>query len=330
VISLHARVPPVDGEARRATLVHASAHAVLVLDVSGGMMDLGWAEQLRAPLAPVATRFVRSRDVATLVAETVDTISRVEHDARMYASVELTAIVRDDGAWRLARIGGARVTAGTDVVGTEDVLTVGDVTVVSAALVPRGRWRVDRGPGWTFVDESADADAAMRAVRVDVVRNDAALSIAGQSGWHVGVTHEAGDGVANASITIAASRAQVWATLVAAETLPRILPVVAVNAPWRADSAFAWTVDMLGKTYGVEGHVVSFDADRALAYDYFDPHARAIHHVENVHRVHIVLTEVAGGTRVDVTQDGNLGAAATAHAAGGWRLALANLQAVLR
>jgi len=135
--------------------------------------------------------------------------------------------------------------------------------------------------------------------------------------------------VARASVVVAAPRAAVWATLLAPETVKRIMPVVDVIAGWRAGERFEWTVDMLGKHHRVDGVVHRLEPERLLEYDYVDPHSRDILRVENTHRVTIELADGAAGTRVGVVQDGNLTKAALAHAEGGWRLALHNLKALV-
>jgi uncharacterized protein YndB with AHSA1/START domain len=132
--------------------------------------------------------------------------------------------------------------------------------------------------------------------------------------------------IARASVRIESPRAVVWAALLRPDTVTTIMPVTEVVAGWRAGEPFVWVFELAGKRAQVEGLVHRVEEGRLLEYEYGDPHSREVLHRENVHRVTIELADEATGTRVSVAQDANLGAAAHAHAEGGWRLALNNLK----
>jgi uncharacterized protein YndB with AHSA1/START domain len=134
-------------------------------------------------------------------------------------------------------------------------------------------------------------------------------------------------GVASASLTIQASRRVVWRTLLAPETIPKILPVTEVVSPWRLGESFVWLFVLADQLSRVEGRVLQVDEHRLLEYDYTDPHSRDVLGVrDNVHRVSIELTDEGAHTRVTVTQDANVSDVARLHAEGGWRLALNHLK----
>jgi uncharacterized protein YndB with AHSA1/START domain len=136
--------------------------------------------------------------------------------------------------------------------------------------------------------------------------------------------HAMADQLAHAAVVVAASPAAVWAMLVHPDTPKRIFPVSEVLAPWRPGEPFAWMFDLLGKPSRVDGTVRRFEAPHLLVYDYVDPHHRDV-----VHEVTIALTAEGAGTRVDVTQTGNVSPLAHRHAEGGWRLALAQLKGLV-
>lgn len=115
----------------------------------------------------------------------------------------------------------------------------------------------------------------------------------------------------------------------APETVPKIMPVTSVVAPWALGEPFVWTFILAGKESRVEGRVHRMEEDRLLEYEFADPHSRDALHVRNIHRVRIELADEAGGTRISVTQDANLSETARAHAEGGWRLALNNLKSLV-
>ena len=134
------------------------------------------------------------------------------------------------------------------------------------------------------------------------------------------------DHLAHAAVVVAAPPAAVWAVLLHPHTPKRILPVSEVLAPWRPGAPFAWTFDLLGKPSRVDGTVLRFEAPYLLVYDYGDPHAP---HRDVVHEVTVALTAEGTGTRIAVTQTGNVSPLAQRHAEGGWRLALAHLKGLV-
>ncbi len=183
---------PVARGDRSAAFVVWSQAACVLGQVSGGMMDVGWADRVVDVVRPAADAFVAGGGLARFVDAVVDALTAVERADKLFGSVELAAIQRVDGGWRVGRIGGARLFAVGDgahgsvhVVGAEDVIALPQdgPTLVSAALVPRGRWRVDRGPGWTWVDESHEAATAVRRVRVDDVADARRLVVVAHPGW---------------------------------------------------------------------------------------------------------------------------------------------------
>lgn len=107
------------------------------------------------------------------------------------------------------------------------------------------------------------------------------------------------------------------------------MPITEVLAPWRAGEPFAWAFEMQEVRTLVEGRVHHLEPGVLLAYEFGDPHSREVLHRENVHQVSIALMDDGPVTRVSVTQDANISAAAHAHAEGGWRLALNHLKGLV-
>ncbi|NUP11864.1 MAG: SRPBCC domain-containing protein [Polyangiaceae bacterium] len=135
--------------------------------------------------------------------------------------------------------------------------------------------------------------------------------------------------VARASVVIAASRAVVWGVLMSPETIPLIMPVTAVIAPWQPGQRFVWAFKLGPRESRVEGVVHRVEDERLLEYEYQDPHSRDVLGIQNAHRVTLELFDDGDGTRLDVVQDANVSKAAQAHAEGGWRLALNNLKGLV-
>lgn len=135
--------------------------------------------------------------------------------------------------------------------------------------------------------------------------------------------------VARASARIAAPPSAVWSALLRPETVPRILPVTEVVAPWRPGERFEWRFRLGELDSRVVGTVLEAVEGRRLAYTFIDPHTLAFAQREVVHRVVIELEADGEGTRVSVTQDGNESPAIHRHAEGGWRMALNHLRGLV-
>lgn len=67
VLAVHSEIPRVTADARRCAVVAASSSATVLLEVSRGMMDVGWAERVARELAGVARAFVDGGIHGTLV-----------------------------------------------------------------------------------------------------------------------------------------------------------------------------------------------------------------------------------------------------------------------
>ena len=112
--------------------------------------------------------------------------------------------------------------------------------------------------------------------------------------------------VARVSATINASRAKVWDALVDPQTMKRYMPLTSVASDWRESSPIVWKAELEGKVARVSAAIPP----------------------EN-HRVTIELSGEGPQTHLSVTEHGNATERELAHSEGGWRLALANLKALL-
>ena len=131
------------------------------------------------------------------------------------------------------------------------------------------------------------------------------------------------DSVVRASALIDAPRARVWRALVDPAQMTRWMPATRVDADWREGGAVVWHAEFSDRPREVHGTVVRVEDEHALEYRYVDPITRGERHVV------IELLDADGGTRVHVVEDGHRTERERAHGEGGWRLALANLSALL-
>jgi uncharacterized protein YndB with AHSA1/START domain len=136
--------------------------------------------------------------------------------------------------------------------------------------------------------------------------------------------------VAQASMTINASREKVWDALVDPETMKRYMPLTNVVAEWREGGPIVWKAELEGRSLEVRGTVLRIEPEGRLEYSHSRPIFRASAAVPpQDHRVTIELTDEGAWTRISVTEQGNTFERERAHSEGGWRLALANMKALL-
>jgi hypothetical protein len=187
------------------------SNRIVVLEVSGGMMDLGWAQRTLEPLRAPCQAFVD--DVASapsaaateLVQALQRTLDRIELEQRLFSTARFVALdiepsVAGGSRVHVARVGGARVwLCGKNAprsIGREDAWPfepgehVFDRPVIlTACLRPRHRWnvRADGGRGFELIDESELAVEASRAYREETLdltdANDVSLVIVTHPFW---------------------------------------------------------------------------------------------------------------------------------------------------
>jgi uncharacterized protein YndB with AHSA1/START domain len=143
-------------------------------------------------------------------------------------------------------------------------------------------------------------------------------------------THMAETFVARVSATINASREKVWNALVDPEVMKLYMPLTSVASEWRVNSSIVWKGELEGKPLETRGTVLRLEPERMLEYSHTRPIFRASRAVPpESHRVTIELSGGGGQTNISVTELGNATEREHAHSEGGWRLALANMKAVL-
>lgn len=183
VVTLSSDAGPPEAARRTKCFAVSGHHRLLVVAVSGGMMDLGWAQRGLPALDAPAQRFVEGIEpdfaaaTATVVHETRKALTTLERNERLYCNVQMVALERGERFDQLARIGGMQVVSfGSSSVGTrlgsEDVLSLSPgerPVVVTASLIPDVHWMTDKDqPGWILLDETAEATRMADHVRRDV------------------------------------------------------------------------------------------------------------------------------------------------------------------
>jgi uncharacterized protein YndB with AHSA1/START domain len=128
--------------------------------------------------------------------------------------------------------------------------------------------------------------------------------------------------VAHASVTIDASRAQVWDALVTPSSIKQYMFGTDVVTDWREGSPIAWRGKWQGRAYEDRGIVLKCEAGRLLCYTHFSPLSGLPDEPENYHTVTVELTDQGDATLVSLAQDNNATEQARAHAEKNWTMML--------
>jgi uncharacterized protein YndB with AHSA1/START domain len=132
--------------------------------------------------------------------------------------------------------------------------------------------------------------------------------------------------IARASVTINATRADVWNALLNREAIKQYMFGADVVTDWQAGSPIFWRGEWKGKSYEDKGVVLCVEPERTLQYSHFSPLSGLADKPENYHTVTIELSGEANQTRVSLAQDKNLTEESRAHSEKNWGQMLAALQ----
>lgn len=194
-----------DDERRSVNGVVASPDSsrLVVFRVSGGMMDLGWAQRASPDVIGACRAFVDGTS-SDLLHDIRAVLDRMEVEQCRFATVQFLALdveaIGDGTRVKVARCGATRLF----VCGPRPARTIGledawpfepgehgfdAPVIVTAALRPRHRWNVrsDGGEGFVLMDETEAADAGARACRESVIEladpSDVSLVVVSHPFW---------------------------------------------------------------------------------------------------------------------------------------------------
>lgn len=190
--------PPHDERRTMCELIHGEGtNRLVLLEVAGGMMDLGWAQRsiewVRDPCrAYVEGEGSPSADAKELREALQRTLDRLEIERRLFSSAQFVAIELASRV-HVARIGAARVSlcgaSAPRTIGREDAWAPPGLehpVIVTACLRPTHRWNVSDSPGWTLVDETAIATKSACVYReetFEVAPSDVSLVVMSHTFW---------------------------------------------------------------------------------------------------------------------------------------------------
>lgn len=135
--------------------------------------------------------------------------------------------------------------------------------------------------------------------------------------------------IASASVTINATRAEVWNALVNPEAIKQYMFGTNVVTDWREGSPIIWKGEWQGKSYEDKGVVLQFKPGRTIQYSHFSPLSGLPDKPENCHTVTIELSDEGNQTRVSLAQDNNPTEQARDHSEKIWEMMLTALKKFL-
>jgi uncharacterized protein YndB with AHSA1/START domain len=137
------------------------------------------------------------------------------------------------------------------------------------------------------------------------------------------------DLIAKASITIDATRADVWNALVDPATIKKYMFGADVTSDWREGRPITWKGEWQGRSFEDRGVILQLTPERTLRYSHFSPLSGLPDKPENYHTVTVELSDATPGTRVTLTQDNNPTEQAREHSEKNWTTMLGSLKRVV-
>jgi len=135
--------------------------------------------------------------------------------------------------------------------------------------------------------------------------------------------------VAKASISVNASVARVWESLVNPGVIKQYMFGTDVVSDWQEGGSIVWRGEWQGKKYEDKGVILHLKPMRLIQYSHFSPLSGLPDRPENYHSVTIVLSEKGDSTLISLSQDNNNTEEAKKHSEQNWALMLESLKELL-
>jgi len=135
--------------------------------------------------------------------------------------------------------------------------------------------------------------------------------------------------IAETSISIDASPAQVWKALTTPELIKKYLMGTDVTTDWKEGSPITYDGEYNGKKYHDKGVIKKVEPEKLLQSTYLSSMSGKEDKPENYNMVTYKLTNNYGKTVVTVFQDNNFSEKEKAHSTENWKLVLQKLKEVV-
>ncbi len=135
--------------------------------------------------------------------------------------------------------------------------------------------------------------------------------------------------IATASVTIDATRAEVWDALTNPQVIKQYMFGTNVVSDWRVGSPIVWTGEWQGRPYEDKGTILQIEPERLIKYSHFSPLSGQPDVPENYHIVTVELSNQGSSTRVTLKQDHNDTEQDREHSQQNWQMMLESLKKLL-
>ena len=137
------------------------------------------------------------------------------------------------------------------------------------------------------------------------------------------------DLIAQATISIAAPKSEVWNALVSPAAIRQYMFGTEVVSTWKKGSPITWEGEWEGKHYKDKGVILENQRETQLRYTHWSPNSGVPDRPENYHTVAIELENEGDETRVTLTQDNNSTDQDRIHSEKNWGMMLGALKKYL-
>ena len=135
--------------------------------------------------------------------------------------------------------------------------------------------------------------------------------------------------VAKTSISINASKTNVWNALVNPEAINKYMFGTNVVSDWKEGGPIIWKGEWQGKPYEDKGVILQLLQERTIQYSHFSPLSGLPDKPESYHIVTIELSEDGVQTRVSLSQDNYSTEQEREHSESNWGMMLTSLKKFL-
>jgi uncharacterized protein YndB with AHSA1/START domain len=135
--------------------------------------------------------------------------------------------------------------------------------------------------------------------------------------------------IARTSISINASKTNVWNALVNPEAIKKYMFGTNVVSDWKEGGAIIWKGEWQGKSYEDKGIILQLLQERTIQYSHFSPLSGLPDMPETYHIVTIELSNDGAQTLVSLSQDNNATEQEREHSESNWGMMLTSLKKYL-
>ncbi len=133
----------------------------------------------------------------------------------------------------------------------------------------------------------------------------------------------------NTSISINASKSNVWRALIDPEQVKKYFFGTLVTSDWKVGSTITFSGEWEGKPYLDKGTILQIEKEKILKYNYWSSFAGTEDKPENYANIIYSLEEKNGETVFSIFQDGIKAKEALDHSEQNWRMVMNSLKELL-